>query len=80
MGVDISQRISLEDSKPYRNFADSLKSSRTLKTYNFALRLFMSYRRLSDISDLLNGDPKLIESQIIEYIVYLKNEKKVSYS
>jgi integrase len=28
----------------------------------------------------LTSNPKLIESQIIDYIVFLKNQKKVSYS
>lgn len=73
---DIGQRVLLGESKPYQNFVDSLKSSRTLKTYNIALRLFMGFRRVSDISELLKDDPKVIESEIIEYIIYLKNEKK----
>jgi integrase len=77
---DIGQRVLLGESKPYQNFVDSLRSSRTLKTYNFGLRLFMGFRRVSDVSELLKDDPKLIESEIIEYIIYLKNEKKVSYS
>lgn len=73
---DIGQKVLSCESKAYRNFVDSIKSSRTLTTYNFALRLFMEYRRVSNSSELLKDDPNLIESEIIEYIIYLKNEKK----
>ena len=69
-----------ETNKHYRNFAESVKSPRTLKTYNFALRLFLDYLKVSSLSGLLTSNPNLLESQIIDYIVFLKNQKKVSYS
>jgi len=40
----------------YRNFAESIKSPRTLKTYNFALRLFLDYLEVSSLSELLTAN------------------------
>jgi len=80
MGRD-QREVLLEDTDVhYRNYAESIKSPRTLRTYNFALRLFLDYLKVSSLSELLTSNPKLLESQIIDYLVYLKNRKKVSSS
>ena len=35
---------------------------------------------MSSLSELMTINTKLLESQIIDYIVFLRNQKKVSYS
>lgn len=37
----------------------------------------MSYRNLSDCEQLLQGDPRLIQAQLIDYIIHLREERKV---
>jgi hypothetical protein len=57
----------------------SLKSPSTSKVYVTALNDLMKYRKVTNLSELLPGDPqfnKLLESDIIEFLVYLKLEKK----
>ena len=36
----------------------------------------MQYRKVDNCDRLLEGDPRLIQSQLIEYIIYLKEERK----
>jgi integrase len=60
----------------YRNFVNSINSQATKRTYVFALQKFMQFLNLKDIEQLINNykdQTKLIESQIIDFIVTLKN-------
>ncbi len=64
----------------YRNFIYSIKSKATKTTYVKALKQFMEYRRVTSLEELLDGVPKLIQSFIIEWIIDLKERRKLSYS
>ena len=59
----------------YRNFADSIHSPATKGSYDFALCRYMKHLNVRTVDDLLKDadKPKLIEAQIIEYIVSLRN-------
>jgi hypothetical protein len=37
----------------------------------------MQYRKVEYCDQLLQGDPRLIQSQLVDYIIYLREEKKV---
>jgi integrase len=60
----------------------SLKSPNTSKIYTVALNDFMRYRKATNLSELLENETKtkLLESDIIEFLVYLKLERKTSWS
>jgi len=50
----------------YTNFAKSLHSPHTMKTYVSMLRAFMKYKNFATTSQLLEGEPKLIQSTIFK--------------
>ena len=59
----------------YRNFKQSIKSKFTFLSYNHQLKTFMKYMGIAEgrYSQLIEGkDPKVIESDIIGFIVFLK--------
>jgi site-specific recombinase XerD len=74
------------NSLAYRNFVHSIKSPRTREGYIKSLRLYMNWLSLSndddndsgDYNTILQKDPRLIASDIIDYIIYLRNEKKLA--
>ena len=37
----------------------------------------MRFRRVNDCSQPIQGDPRLIQSQLIEYIIYLRENRKL---
>lgn len=69
----------------YRNFIHSLKSSKTRADYLRSLGYYMSFlkvelqgERNDYYEKLLQQDPKIIASDIIDFIIHLKDQKKVS--
>lgn len=70
--------LQLEQQQEYRNFADSIKSPATLLTYNYSLKYYMSFRKTTNVSSLLQGDIKMLEAQLIEFIVSMR-QNKLSY-
>jgi integrase len=62
----------------YRNSVHSIKSPRTRTEYTKSLRYYMNWFSLYDFDTMLQKDPKLTASDIIEYIIYLQNEKKLA--
>lgn len=38
----------------------------------------MSWRKVQNCDQLLEGDPRLIQSQLIDYVIYLRQEKKLA--
>jgi hypothetical protein len=64
----------------YRNFIYSIKSKATKTAYLKALKQFMQYRNVATVEELIRGEPKLIQSFIIEWIIDLKERRKLSYS
>ena len=64
----------------YRNFVCSARSVATKNSYTKALRLYMKFKRLTDCEQLLKGEPKLIQSNIIELLIHLKEVQNLSYA
>src|SRR5215213_8541911 len=60
----------------YFNFINSLKSPNTKTTYIQCLKQYMNYHKVKAVDDLLIGDQRLIQSNIIEYLVSLQ---QISY-
>jgi integrase len=59
----------------YRIFIEGLKSPVTKAAYTFALQKYMKYLKTDNPDDLLKyqDNPKFIQNQIIDYLIYLKN-------
>jgi integrase len=59
----------------YRIFIEGLKSAVTKAAYTFALQKYMKYLKIDSPDDLLKyqDNPKFIQNQIIDYLIYLKN-------
>jgi hypothetical protein len=64
----------------YRNFVCSARSMATKNSYTKALRLYMKFKGLTDYEQLLKSEPKLIQSNIIEWPIYLKDAQNLSYA
>ena len=59
----------------YRIFIEGLKSPVTKAAYSYALQKYMNYLNITNPDDLLihQENPKIIQDQIIEYMIQLKN-------
>ena len=53
----------------YLNFINSLRSQATIVAYSTALKNYMRFIKTTNISALLKQDNKMIESQIISYLL-----------
>jgi integrase len=80
-GQEKKQRLQLTG-QSYSNFINSIKSAQSRIYYQKSLKFYLNYRKLDNVDQLLEegGDPRLIQSQIIDYIVYLRDTKKLSSS
>jgi hypothetical protein len=64
----------------YRNFINAIKSAATKEAYETSLRRYLTHIKKTGTDDLLvNTEPRYIESQIIDYIMSLRNNG-VSYA
>ena len=66
----------------YRNYIKLLRSAYTRYMYNVLLKSYMTYCKVSDINDLLNyenDNPKLIQSNIIDYLIELKEKRGLAF-
>ena len=59
----------------YLIFIEGLKSPVTKAAYSYALLKYMKYTKIKNPDELLNykDNPKLIQNQIIDYVINLKN-------
>jgi integrase len=59
----------------YRIFIEGLKSPVTKAAYSYALSKYMNYTKIKNPDDLLQhkDNPRLIQNQIIDYLINLKN-------
>ncbi len=74
-----SSSSSVDDDKLYNNFIYSLKSEVTKERYLTNLKYYMKFLGITTFNELVNKPQKIIESNIKEYLVYLRNQKKISY-
>ncbi|MFY9965921.1 MAG: hypothetical protein WAK50_09305, partial [Nitrososphaeraceae archaeon] len=59
----------------YRIFIEGLKSPVTKAAYSFALQKYMNHLKICNPDELLihQENPKIVQDQIIEYLIQLKN-------
>ncbi len=69
------------DKTYHNNFIYSYRTDVTRKTSLLVLKYYMNFLGVTTLSELVDNKPqKIIESDIKAYLVYLRNEKKISHS
>jgi hypothetical protein len=58
----------------YFNLMEGVDLPFSILLYINLLRLHTEYRKAEDCKKLLQGDPRLIQAQIIDYIISLREE------
>jgi integrase len=73
------------EGQAFRNFSQSLRSAATKKDYLASLSYYMTYLKagphtptMEDYEALIKDDPSLIQSYIIDYLIYLREERKLA--
>jgi hypothetical protein len=74
-----SQQHIILSGQPYYNFINALRSSSTKQIYVFSLKRYLKFQKCNDVEQLFSNDPRLIESQLINYIMYMRQQEKLSY-
>jgi len=64
--------LEFKQTQEYLVFANSIKAKDTLNTYNVALKHYMRFYGISDIITVLRQDNKALESNIVKYIVDMR--------
>lgn len=62
---------------PYKKFINAIDSVATRTVYRHSLKTYMKYREIERCDQLLEGKPALIQSQLIDYVIHLKEERKL---
>jgi site-specific recombinase XerD len=60
-------------SRSYHNFINTCRSPVTRKHYVRSLQYFMSFMKIDDCDKLVDLDPKLIQVNICDYIVFMRS-------
>jgi hypothetical protein len=64
----------------YANFVNACKSKTTKKDYTKRLSYLMDFLEIKNYNELVdNRDKKWIENNIRDFLVYLRNERKIYY-
>lgn len=73
--------ITLLQGRNYNNFINAINSPATKRGYENSLKRYMNHLKLKEVDDLLlhAASPKVIESQIIDYIMALR-DSGISYA
>jgi site-specific recombinase XerD len=61
------------DGETYKHFINGIKSPATRAAYENSLRRYLNFLKLKEVNDLLSNQPRYIESQIISYIMSLRD-------
>ena len=71
--------IKQEEDRLYANFIYSIKTESTRKNHLKFLQYYMKFVGVQTLRELVAKPQKIIESDIKEYLVYLRNKKRISY-
>jgi integrase len=74
---DVNSQI-LNSGKSYRNFIEAVHSPFTRYVYKNSLKLYMEYRKVENCDQLLEGNPRILQQQIIDYIISLREDNKLN--
>src|SRR5215207_367557 len=62
----------------YSNFIEAVHSPFTRYSYRNSLSLYMQYKKVVSCDLLLQEDPRLAQQRLIDYIIYMREELKIS--
>jgi len=62
----------------YSNFIEAVHSPFTRYSYRNSLSLYMQYKKVDSCDLLLQEDPRLAQQRLIDYIIYMREELKIS--
>jgi hypothetical protein len=62
----------------YRNFIETIHSPFSRISYKNSLVLYMQFRRIQDCNQLIEEDPKIRQSQFIDYVISLREINKLN--
>jgi integrase len=65
-------------SEIYRNFVLSIRADKTRRDYIKALSYFMQYLQVNTYDELIKPDPKKIQANIIDFIIFLKDTRRLA--
>ncbi len=68
-----------EEKRLYSNFIYSIKTEVSRQMYIKCLKYYMKFLGVNTLKALIDKPQKIIESDIKEYLIYLRNQKKISY-
>lgn len=71
---------SFDDEEAYKNFTLSLRSPATKFSYVTNFKVFLNFTKVNSYSELLSIEPKKLQSIIRDYIVYLREHRKIRTS
>src|SRR5215216_4365900 len=81
MGLSpVASQRQIDNDQAKRNFVYSIRSAKTLENYRRSLGYFMNFLKVStdDYASLLQDEPLLIQSRIVDFIIYCRDVKKLS--
>src|SRR5215207_3705018 len=58
----------------YHNFINTCRSATTQKSYRKSLEYFMKFLKVHNWDDLLESDPKIIQKNICDYIMFMRSK------
>ena len=79
MGLSSSSSVVLIG-RAYQNFVNSLASPESRLQYVYILKKYMEFVEINDVDQLIKQDPKIIEQQIIDYIISLRDLARATKS
>lgn len=62
----------------YRNFIETVHSPFSRVSYKNSLQLYMQFRKIQDCNQLVEEDPKIIQTKLIDYVISLREENKLN--
>jgi integrase len=68
----------VDQSVAYKNFISSINSEVTKKCYHSSLTYFMKFTKLRTYDDLIKLEHPILEGIIRDYIIHLRQDKKLS--
>lgn len=70
----MSEQVSSSPSIAYHNFINTCRSSTTQKTYKKSLEYFMKFLKVDNWDKLIESDPKSIQRNICDYIMFMRSK------
>ena len=70
----------VQEHKAYRFFLNTIRSPETRKKYIFYVNKYLEYLDCYDADTLLQKSPRLMESELIEFIINLRDQNKNYYT